>query len=110
MSDKEVPQMAAALARSHTLAGARIIATAVDAPRALPPRDLGAAIGDAFATAGVEGTDVEAIGGVATALSAGLAAARAEGGALIVAGSLYLVGEVRGGLIDDPALRDPPPS
>ena len=28
---------------------------------------------------------------------------------VVVAGSLYLVGEVRGALVDDPALRDPDP-
>ena len=33
----------------------------------------------------------------------------AEPGPVIVAGSLYLVGEVRGVLVDDPALRDPEP-
>jgi hypothetical protein len=32
----------------------------------------------------------------------------ARGGTVIVAGSLYLVGTVRGYLIDDPELRDPP--
>jgi folylpolyglutamate synthase/dihydropteroate synthase len=32
-----------------------------------------------------------------------------EPGPIVVAGSLYLVGEVRGALVDDPALRDPDP-
>jgi folylpolyglutamate synthase/dihydropteroate synthase len=34
--------------------------------------------------------------------------ARARGGPTIVAGSLYLVGAIRGRLLDDPELRDPP--
>jgi hypothetical protein len=34
--------------------------------------------------------------------------ARARGGPTVVAGSLYLVGLVRGHLVDDPELRDPP--
>ena len=35
--------------------------------------------------------------------------ALSEPGPIVVAGSLYLVGEVRGALVDDPALRDPDP-
>ena len=33
--------------------------------------------------------------------------ARERGGPVVVAGSLYLVGTVRGHLVDDPELRDP---
>ena len=36
-----------------------------------------------------------------------LGTASAAGGPLIVAGSLYLVGHVRGKLLDDPELHDP---
>ena len=39
--------------------------------------------------------------------AAALERAMAEPGPVVVAGSLYLVGEVRGALVDDPALRDP---
>ncbi len=34
--------------------------------------------------------------------------ARQRAGPLVVAGSLYLVGQVRAALVDDPELRDPP--
>jgi len=41
----------------------------------------------------------------AAALSAALAGG--DGGPIVVAGSLYLVGAVRGQLLDDPLLGDP---
>ena len=40
MADKDVDGIIAALAREPTLASARVIATAVDAPRALPAATL----------------------------------------------------------------------
>jgi folylpolyglutamate synthase/dihydropteroate synthase len=37
-----------------------------------------------------------------------LEGAIARGATVVVAGSLYLVGAIRGHLVDDPELRDPP--
>jgi hypothetical protein len=47
---------------------------------------------------------VEAVPDAGAALDRSLAAAP---GPVVVAGSLYLVGEARGRLVDDPRLRDP---
>jgi folylpolyglutamate synthase/dihydropteroate synthase len=54
------------------------------------------------------GSSIEAIDDPSEALDHALSAARAEGGPLICCGSLYLVGAVRGRLVDEPELRDPP--
>lgn len=82
--------MIGALQSSPVLAGARVLAVTVpDAPRALPADALAAAWGP-----GAE---------VLPSLDAAIAAlrdhARAEAGPAIVAGSLYLVGAVRGALL-----------
>jgi len=98
MADKDVPGVVAALSRSAALRGARIIATQVDSPRALPSEALAAhwrgAIPDARVTA---------VADLGTALDRGL---QAEG-PIVVAGSLYLVGEARARWLDDPLVRDP---
>jgi len=99
MADKDVAGTIAAVARSRSLAGATVIATAVDAPRALPPADLAAAW-----RAGMPGADVRVAAGPDAALDLALATGR---GPVVVAGSLYLVGAARARLVDDPALRDP---
>jgi folylpolyglutamate synthase/dihydropteroate synthase len=78
---------------------ARIIATRVDLPRALPADDLAATWRRILPEA-----RVEAIGSVETALDSAL---RDPGGPVVVAGSLYLVGEARRRWVDDPSLRDP---
>ena len=75
-----------------------MIATAVDAPRALPAATL-AERWRALVPRGA----AEAIAAPDEALE------RALGdppGPVVVAGSLYLVGEVRSRIVDDPALRD----
>jgi dihydrofolate synthase/folylpolyglutamate synthase len=94
-----------ALAASTALADARIVATAVDAPRALPADEL-AAVWAAAAGQGRARRAVSAEPDVATALDRILAG---PPGPLVVAGSLYLVGAVRARLVDDPLLRDPIP-
>jgi dihydrofolate synthase/folylpolyglutamate synthase len=101
MADKDVDGVAAALLRSRTLAGAHIVATQLDNPRALAAATLAARW--RMAGSGIKVTvepDADA------ALSAALDAAT---GPIVVAGSLYLVGLARGRLVDDPLLRDPTP-
>jgi dihydrofolate synthase/folylpolyglutamate synthase len=111
MADKEVAKVVAALAGSATLREARVVSTAVDVPRALDPATLAAAwsggpadrepasMGGDRGRHGGGSVDVEAVLGCAVALERALELARAAGGPLIVAGSLYLVGEVRGRLL-----------
>jgi len=102
MADKDVAGVVAALARSGALRGARIIATQVDTPRALPAEALAAQWRGALPDA-----HVEAIPDVAAALDR--AVAGPGDGPVVVAGSLYLVGEARRRWVDDPLLRDPEP-
>ncbi len=101
MSDKDVDGLIGALAGASALSDARVICTAVPAPRALAP--------DALATRWREvagdGRTVTAARDVAAALQAAFGGG--SRGPIVVAGSLYLVGEVRARLVDDPALRDP---
>ncbi|MGH2407993.1 MAG: bifunctional folylpolyglutamate synthase/dihydrofolate synthase, partial [Candidatus Limnocylindrales bacterium] len=103
MGDKDVGTMSASLAASEALRGARIIATRVDAPRALPAAELAAVWRAASIGRGQEVTPLEP---PADALSAAIDAAVKLRGPLVVAGSLYLVGEVRGRMVAD-AIRDP---
>jgi dihydrofolate synthase/folylpolyglutamate synthase len=98
MADKDVDGVIAALRGGETFRGARIIATSLDLPRALPAGELATR----WAAAGA--ADVVAIDEPIQALEAALA----RPGATVVAGSLYLVGAARAHLIDDPLLRDPP--
>ncbi len=105
MADKDVLGVASALARASALADARIVATAIDAPRALPADEL-AATWARTAGGSMRGRTIEAEPDVAAALDRALAG---PPGPLIVAGSLYLVGAVRARLMDDPLLRDPAP-
>ena len=99
MADKDVAGTLAAVARAGCLAGATVVATALPVPRALAAADLAAAWRAARPDATVR---VEPDPGAALDL-----ALRTARGPVVVAGSLYLVGEARGRLVDDPALRDP---
>ena len=99
MADKDVAGVVAALARAPALASARVICTAVKGSRAMSPADL------ADAWRSVAGGRVATAPDPAAALEAALGT---DGGAVIVAGSLYLVGAVRALLVDDPELREPP--
>jgi len=95
--------MVAALGRSEALIDARIICTRLANPRAMPAEQLAgawAAVGGRW-TIIVE-PDSEAA--VALALAGD---GHWAGGPIVVAGSLYLVGEARARLVDDPLLRDP---
>ncbi|MFN8517947.1 MAG: Mur ligase family protein [Chloroflexota bacterium] len=87
LADKDVPGMVAALRQASSLRAARVLATPVpDTPRSL----------DATELARVWGPRAEPTASVDEALELGLAAASREGGPLVVAGSLYLVGRARG--------------
>jgi dihydrofolate synthase/folylpolyglutamate synthase len=122
MADKDVDGVLGRLAGVPYLATARVIATAVDAARALPAELL------AERWTAVSGRPAEAIPGPAAALEAALGSTPAganragarrrglsrggdgPGGPIIVAGSLYLVGAARALLMDDPRLRPDPPA
>mgnify|MGYP001827215443 FL=1 len=94
MRDKEVGDMLRALAGSERMGTARAIATVVpDTDRALPAPELAAE----WTT--VTGRQAEAIPDVDIALQRALDAAAAAGGPLVIAGSLYLVGHLRGSLV-----------
>jgi len=100
MADKDVAGIIGPLAAADALRGARIITTRCDAPRAVPAADLVTAwrsLANARAS-----HELVAWETVDAALEAALAAVRADGGPLLVAGSLYLVGAVRGRLISAP--------
>lgn len=100
MADKDVDGTIAAMAASRALAGATVVCTAPALPRALAPDALAAA----WARAGIRGATVR----TASSIDAGLDLALGlEGGPVVVAGSLHLVGPVRERLVDDPLLRDP---
>ncbi len=99
MADKDVAGIVTTLGAADALRGARVIATRVEGERALPAEALAARW-----RALVPGVRVEAVPEPAAALGAALAGAT---GPVVVAGSLYLVGEIRALLVDDPDLRDP---
>ena len=101
MGDKDVAGLIEALARAEALRDATVICTAVAAPRALAPDDLAA-----HWAAGAPGVRVTIAASVPEALERAFLGPR-NAGPIVVAGSLYLVGEVRALLVDDPALRDP---
>ncbi|HVA87655.1 MAG TPA: Mur ligase family protein [Candidatus Saccharimonadales bacterium] len=99
MGDKDVAGTVEALGASATLAGARVICTSVEGARAMQAAELAAVWRRRDPTLAV--TAVVSVGAaIATALAD-------PQGPIVVAGSLYLVGAVRGLLVDDPALRDP---
>ena len=107
LRDKQVAEMAEALARSDSLRDAQVVATTVPGtPRSLKAEELARAW-----KAGAERTggrsNVNAVDSADQALEVAVELATAGDGPLIVAGSLYLVGHVRGKLFDDPALHDP---
>ena len=113
LSDKEVDRMVSALASSRALRSARVIATTVpDTSRALAADAVTAAwhrvTGMGSAAGRRSGSEVrievESIAAVDQALARALQLGREHGGPVVVAGSLYLVGHVRGKLMPDPPL------
>jgi dihydrofolate synthase/folylpolyglutamate synthase len=100
MADKDVDGVVTALGAAAALRGAAVIATSVEALRALPAAEL------ADQWRRIRGpASVTAIPDPLEAIDAAVA----KPGITVVAGSLYLVGAARGHLIDDPDLRDPDP-
>ena len=100
MADKDVDGVVAALGAAAALRGAKVIATSVDAPRAMSANDLAGRWRVVPGLAGVTAI-ADPLDAVATATD--------RPGTTVVAGSLYLVGAVRAHLVDDPDLRDPKP-
>ena len=102
MADKDVDGIIDALAQSREIDGATIIATTLDAARAMPAD----ALAERWRARLGERARVEWQADPIAALEM----ARRLAGPTVVAGSLYLVGAVRAHLVDDPELRDPPAS
>ena len=102
MADKSVAELCAALATSPSLRSAQVICTSVGDVRSLAPEELAAK-----ARAAGLGAHIHHVADPLTALTAA-----AEGqGAIIAAGSLYLVGAIRGelmrrGVLPDDGSRD----
>ena len=101
MADKDVDGVIGALAASDALRGATVVATTVDAPRALAADDLATRWRALAPRAAVTAVDEPL-----TALDQALTGPDAAD-LVVVAGSLYLVGTIRARLVDDPELRDP---
>jgi folylpolyglutamate synthase/dihydropteroate synthase len=100
MSDKDVDGIIRALASSRALHRATVVCTKVPGARALRADELArrwSELAPSVAT-------VRPIESPPEALDAAL---RDAHGPVVVAGSLYLVGDVRARLVDDPLLRDP---
>jgi dihydrofolate synthase/folylpolyglutamate synthase len=108
MADKDIAGVLGQLSRSPSLASARIITTRISSPRALPAADLAAACRKLLPGAPGDAAEIVALEPVEAALEEALKTSRRESGPLVVAGSLYLAGEVRGRLVNDPSLRDQP--
>jgi len=100
MADKDVDGIIDALAGAAAMLGATVIATTVDAARAMSSDDLAAR----WRARAPRVADVKATRDPIEALEGAIA----RGATVVVAGSLYLVGAIRGHLVDDPELRDPP--
>ena len=100
MADKDVDGIIDALIGASSLLGATVVATMLDAPRAMPAEELA----DRWRGRAPRIAEVVAVNDPLQAV----VAARTRGGPTVVAGSLYLVGLVRSDLVDDPELRDPP--
>jgi dihydrofolate synthase/folylpolyglutamate synthase len=103
MRDKDVAGMVAALGRSEALIDARIICTRLAYPRAMPAEQLAGA----WARVGGRWTIIVEPDPPSALERALEGEGRWAGGPVVVAGSLYMVGEVRARLVDDPLLRDP---
>ena len=105
MADKDVDGVIRAILGAASVGGARVVATTLDVPRAMLADALAARWRD-LGRLGENGgiATLTAVADPAAALDHALAEAP---GPVVVAGSLYLVGEARRRLVDDPRLRDP---
>jgi dihydrofolate synthase/folylpolyglutamate synthase len=102
MADKSIAELSAALATSPVLRAAHVICTTVGDVRSLAPEQLAAAVRGAKLGAQVQ---------IAASPNAALLAAAEHNGPIIAAGSLYLVGAIRGelmrrGVLPDDGSRD----
>jgi len=102
MADKDIDGIIRALGATRAMIGATIVCTGIDLARAMPAVELAARWGT-----GMSGVRVVVEPDPVAALDRALSASTAHSGPVVVAGSLYLVGAVRGILVDDPDLRDP---
>jgi dihydrofolate synthase/folylpolyglutamate synthase len=102
MADKDVDGVIAGLLGASALRGARVVATSIEVPRALPAEALAGRWRALGGTAGIG--DVRAVPDAGEAIDGAISGAP---GPVVIAGSLYLVGVARGRLVDDPRLRDP---
>lgn len=96
MADKDVRGVISALAVSSALRDATVLCAAVDLPRALPAAELA----ELWRAGGPAPGRVSAVPSVEDGLRRALESAT---GPIVVAGSLYLVGAVRGRLVGDVA-------
>ena len=103
MSDKDVDGIAAAVLGSAAMSNARIVCTTLELARAMPADALAARWAAAAARLDSD-LQVTALADRDAALDGVLETAP---GAIVVAGSLYLVGHVRARLVHDPLLEDP---
>jgi dihydrofolate synthase / folylpolyglutamate synthase len=106
LSDKQVERMVGALAESRTLRSVKVIATTVpDTARAMAADEVAAVWRRVLSANGSSGSSsppriqLESIDSVDKALDRALELGRESGGPVVVAGSLYLVGHVRGKLM-----------
>jgi dihydrofolate synthase/folylpolyglutamate synthase len=99
MADKDVDGVIAALGASPVVRSASVVCTCVDAARGMPADALAARWRLVLPDVPVS-TEADPLAAVERAIES-------AAGPVVVAGSLYLVGAVRGHLVDDPALRDP---
>ena len=112
MMDKDVDGVVSALAGSASMAGATVVCTSLDLPRAMPAGALAGRWTHGLNAVPLPGNgprarvmqETDPIAAVQRAL------AGPGTGPIVVAGSLYLVGAIRSHLIDDPDLRDPDPA
>ena len=93
MADKDVAGILDGCSASPVVEGARILATRVNVERAMPAQQLARAWRERF-----PGCEVVAVEPPERALAEALEAAARDGGAVVVAGSLYLVGAARASL------------
>ncbi len=101
MADKDVDGVIDALAAADVLRepGTAVVATSVNAARALPADELARRWRRRL-------PDLRDISFVSDPIAA-VEVAMARAGPTVVAGSLYLVGAVRAHLVDEPEVRDP---
>ncbi|HSG86110.1 MAG TPA: Mur ligase family protein [Candidatus Limnocylindrales bacterium] len=99
MADKDAAGMVTALATSPAVAGCRIVCTRPAGARALDPAELAATWERSDPTA-----RIEVVAEPVAAVERAMAVAEDP---VVVAGSLYLVGEIRGRLVDGPLEPDP---